>query len=220
MVFNTGPSTLGSTRFWVLLVCNACAGFLFVILRILGFRDCCMLFRVMCVIVLCCIVLYCALLYWTVLYCPSLRCSTLPPGMNPFTDNNNNNNNNVIWRSGDTAVALPNSALGVGEWLSSCPGRLNPRKELGKPLIRRLRGPQNWPRRRGEVNKILPLPGIEPRFLGRSAYSLVSTGLQTAPPRCGMGHLQLRFAVLQRFNQPGIGRSVEMTSRCHRFYVI
>jgi hypothetical protein len=107
----------------------------------------------------------------------------------------------------------------VDEWSSSCPGRFNPRKEPGHLLNRRLRGPQNWPRRRGEVNKILPLPGIEPRFLGRSAYSVVNTGIQTAPPHCELRFVQLHVAVFQRFNQLGIGRSIEMTSRYHKFYV-
>ena len=57
---------------------------IFVILRIQGCLECCMLFCVVCVIVLHGIVLY-----FTVLCCAVLHCSALAPGINPIADNNN-----------------------------------------------------------------------------------------------------------------------------------
>ena len=87
VVSNTDPSTSGSTRFWVLIVYVFLV--IFVILRVQGCLEWCMLFCVMCVIVL-----YCIVLYLTVLCCAVLHCSALPPGINRFADDNNNNNNN------------------------------------------------------------------------------------------------------------------------------
>jgi hypothetical protein len=70
--------------------------FFFLILRIEGCLDCCMLLCAMCVIALYFIVLYCIVLSRTILCCPGLHCSTLPPGMQKFAVNNNNNNNKFL----------------------------------------------------------------------------------------------------------------------------
>jgi len=43
--------------------------FIFLILHIAGYLECCMILCVMCVVIL---------------YCPVLHCSTLPPGINPL----------------------------------------------------------------------------------------------------------------------------------------
>jgi hypothetical protein len=42
------------------------------------------------------------------------------------------------------------------------------------PLYRRLGGPQSWSGCYARMKIPLPLPGTEPRFLGRSAHSLVA----------------------------------------------
>jgi hypothetical protein len=61
-----------------------------------------------------------------------------------------------------------NSELVGGEWSASRPGRFTAGgKSPRYPLDRRLGGPQNQSGRRGE-EKILPLPGLEFRPLGRS----------------------------------------------------
>jgi len=85
-VFNTVSSTLSSTSFWVLIVCNMCFWFILVILHIESCLERCIVICVMCVIVL-----YYTVLYFTVLYCPVLHCSTLSPGIDSFVVNNNNN---------------------------------------------------------------------------------------------------------------------------------
>jgi len=52
------------------------------------------------------------------------------------------------------------------------------RKSQRYPFNRKLVGSQKWLEASGEKNLLL-LPGIEPRFLGRPAYSLVTTATIT-----------------------------------------
>jgi len=66
VLFNNGSSTLGSTRFWVLIM-YMCVWFLLVISRIESCLECCMLFCVMRVIVL--YLLYCNVLCCIVAHC-------------------------------------------------------------------------------------------------------------------------------------------------------
>ena len=88
VVFNTDSSTLGSTRFWALIVQKMCSWFFFfVILDTEGCLGCC--YVILCDVCYC-IELYCIAPYCIVLYFRVLNCSTLPP----FAVNNNNNNNN------------------------------------------------------------------------------------------------------------------------------
>lgn len=62
------------------------------------------------------------------------------------------------------------SVLDGGEWSLSLPGRFIP----GHSLTRRLVGPQSQYGRFEEEKHRLPLSGIEPRFLGCLAHSLVT----------------------------------------------
>jgi len=53
VVFNTDSSILGSTCFWVLIVCNMCFWFCLLILHIEGCLECCLLFSALCDILWC-----------------------------------------------------------------------------------------------------------------------------------------------------------------------
>jgi hypothetical protein len=56
----------------------------------------------------------------------------------------------------------------------STPAAFPPGKQPPYPLYKRLGGPQSLFRHYGEEKNLLPLPGMKPRFLGRSAISLVA----------------------------------------------
>jgi hypothetical protein len=72
--------------------------------------------------------------------------------------------------------------LDGGKWSASRPGHFTPVESAPPiPFNRRLGGPQKRSGRYGEENNPLPLPGIEPRFLGRPAHSLVT--IPTALPQ-------------------------------------
>jgi len=75
----------------------------------------------------------------------------------------------VVWRH-----TFLISVLDGGELSVSCSGRLTP----GHSLKRRLVGPQNQYGRFEEEKHRLPLPGIEPRFVGCLAHSLVTRPIQ------------------------------------------
>jgi hypothetical protein len=64
------------------------------------------------------------------------------------------------------------------------------------PLARRLGGPHYPLGRCGDEKNILPLPGIEPQFLGRPVHSLVAIPTEISQPlyvmrqymlKCGSG---------------------------------
>ena len=57
-------------------------------------------------------------------------------------------------------------ALDEGGWSTSCPGHFTPWKETRYPFYRRLGGPQG---RSGQVQKISPPPGFDPRTVQRVA---------------------------------------------------
>jgi hypothetical protein len=59
-----------------------------------------------------------------------------------------------------SAILSLTSALDVGGWLTSRPGRFTPRKETGYPLNRRLGGPQDRCR---QMRNISPPPEFDPR---------------------------------------------------------
>jgi hypothetical protein len=62
-----------------------------------------------------------------------------------------------------SSYSFMTSALDVGEWSASCPGRdLAPGKDPWYPLYRRLGGPQSRSGHRGYRKYPLPLPVIEP----------------------------------------------------------
>jgi hypothetical protein len=61
--------------------------------------------------------------------------------------------------------SLLTSALDVGEWSVSLPGRLTPRKEPRFALIRKLGTPQIRSRHAGNEERLLPLTELEPRIV-------------------------------------------------------
>jgi hypothetical protein len=61
--------------------------------------------------------------------------------------------------------AFLTSALDVGEWSDTPPGRFTQRKSPWHPLDRRLGGPQNWTGGGGEEKNSQPLPGLEPPII-------------------------------------------------------
>jgi hypothetical protein len=68
------------------------------------------------------------------------------------------------------------SALEGGEWLASRPGRTLPPGKTRYPLHRRLGGPQG---RFGQVRKISPPPGFDPRTVQPVAQSLYRLSYRT-----------------------------------------
>jgi hypothetical protein len=67
------------------------------------------------------------------------------------------------------------SALDRDEWPGARPGRFKPwGKKLQYPLDTRLGESQNLSGRYGEEKNFLPLPGIEPRPLGRPSRTLAA----------------------------------------------
>jgi hypothetical protein len=67
--------------------------------------------------------------------------------------------------------AFLTSALGGGTWSASCPSCFNP---LAQELKVTTEEKESLPGGLGEEKSALPLPGIEPRNLGRPARRLVT----------------------------------------------
>ena len=79
-----------------------------------------------------------------------------------------------VWGSGSVAPPTVKfcTRWEVGGQLQA-PVELTSGQSPWYPLRRRLAGPKNWSGRFGEQKNLFSMPGIEPRFLGRGALSMV-----------------------------------------------